>query len=115
MLLPQDGQNIVAIKVDGVVWAIDEDSFDLQFPDSGILEFDFFEVKRMPTAECVVPDKQIPYIIRGIEGQSDGVPRLDFLSILSKEKVFHSSQLEQILKCFLEPHYKVSSGWCCRR
>lgn len=103
----QDGQNITGIKLNKVIWAIDEDSFDMKFPDSGILEFDFFEVKRMPTSECVVLDEQLPFIIRGIEGQNEGGPRLDFLRILSQEKVFHTSQLKPILKCFLEPHYKV--------
>ena len=42
----QDGQNIRNAKLSGAVYSESEDSI-LHLPDTGVLEFDYFEVKRM--------------------------------------------------------------------
>ena len=104
----QDGQNIRNAKLSGAVYSESEDSI-LHLPDTGVLEFDYFEVKRMPTSFQVVEDPQIPSIIRGLKGQGGMLPRLQFLGILAKERVFRCSDLQHILKCFDGAGFKMKA------
>eukprot|EP00658_Telonema_sp_P-2_P017761 TRINITY_DN16930_c0_g1_i1.p1 TRINITY_DN16930_c0_g1~~TRINITY_DN16930_c0_g1_i1.p1 ORF type:complete len:441 (-),score=102.44 TRINITY_DN16930_c0_g1_i1:28-1350(-) len=84
------------------------DDSDTTVPKQGFLEFDFVEGKSMPVRDIAVSDQQIATVLSALEAQPEGKPRLQFLRILAKERMFTTTQISEIIRCFDQPQ-KISA------
>ena len=70
----------------GIKRDFDEDDVNYKIPDEGVLEFDFYEVKRLPNETNVVTNDTIPHLAKALLGQPEGMQRMKVLKLIAAEK-----------------------------
>jgi len=120
VIIPPWHQQIagVPVKLIGAVRYdnFDEDDPDYKIPDIGVIQFDFYEVKRLPSEEQIVTNDTIPHLAKALLGQPEGMQRMNVLTLIAAEKLFCTEHVDEILDCFTEMKSKtraMAQLWGC--